>query len=187
MLRLMNVAAVLAVAGCVTPNAPPVSGKLNHADNLIPGCYTVDLFDPYRIEYPAANVPREMSNFLGVWKNAGWNGNWCHDLYITEVRADGTVTLLDAYGPNKGQGLEATVFKRTARIENGVLKFKSIGYAPVSYELAEGGHYLLGNRTDAAGRYKITMNRVDGIAVVPVPPEKPDRQVAGTVRPKPRS
>ncbi len=177
MLRLTIIAVLLAVAACDVTNRkpPPVAARANHADNLILGCYTVDLFDPYKIEYPAANVPPAMSKFLGVWKDAGWNGKWCHDLYITEVRADGTVTLLDAYGPNLGQGLEATVFRRTARIVNGVLTFNAIGHAPVSYELADNGSFLLGKRIDGSGRYVITMQRVDGVILPPIPPRKPVR------------
>jgi len=176
MLRLTILAAFLAISACSTQSRPaPVAAKLNHADNLILGCYTVDLFDPYKIKYPGADVPREIAKFLGVWKDAGWNGKWCHDLYITEVEADGTVTLLDAYGPNLGQGMEATVFKRTAKIKDGVLSFRAVGHAPVSYEVAGNGGFLVGKRLDAAGRYVITMQRVDGVAVVPLPPRKPVR------------
>lgn len=179
MSRLILLAAVLLVAGCdgfgvrkSGKAAPQLSEKLSL------GCYTVDLFDPYRLEYPAAEVPADVARFLGVWKDAAWNGEWCHDLYITEVFPDGTVTLLDAYGPYGRQGLEATVFKRKAKVEDGILTFQSIGRAPVSYEFAEdgSGKYLVGTRLDALGRYSITMQKVDGIAQVPIPPKKPTRR-----------
>ena len=139
---------------------------------LAADCYTVDLFDPYNIEYPEAGVPKESSAFLGVWKQGAWNGSWCHDLYVTKVYADGRVDVIDAYAP--GGNNDATVFKRTGRIENGVLKFKSIGSAEVSYTV--NGNFLIGKRLDKFGRSEITLNRDIGLALVPVPPVKPVRR-----------
>lgn len=175
MRRLVLLASALLLCACETAEKkapPPVKG---HADNLSLGCYTVDLFDPYRLEFPKAGVRREDSKFLGAWKDAAWNGEWCHDLYITEVLPDGTVTLLDAYGPYLKQKREATVFKRRGTLKEGVLSFTSVGGASVSYQLSEDGDYLLGNRIDALGRYVITMARRDGVAMPPIPPKKPVR------------
>lgn len=174
MWRLVIIAGALALAACeMKPKKPEV--VKTHADNLKVGCYTVDLFDPYRLQFPDNGVPRENSKFIGAWKDAAWNGEWCHDLYVTEVRADGTAVLLDAYGPSTKQNVEATVFKRTARIADGVLTFTSLGGATVAYRLSKNGDFLLGRRVDALGASEITMARRDGVAVPPIPPKKPRR------------
>lgn len=171
MRRILALLALGALAAC----APQQKAKIEEdlGKRLSPGCYTVDLFDPYRLEYPEAGVPAENRKFLGVWKNGAWGGNWCHDLYITKVLADGSVELLDAYGPSSKHGHEATVYKRKGKIENGVLTFMSHKQTPVSYTLA--GEYLIGTRKDLFGTIEITMSRTDRVAEVPVPPRKPVR------------
>lgn len=161
--------AIAALAGCTAEKQAKV--KVDLSKKLSPGCYTVDLFDPYQIEYPAADVPEGSRNFLGVWKNGAWGGRICHDLYITKVLANGDVELIDAYGPDRANGREATVFKRRGQIKDGVLSFYSYGRAPVRYRLV--GQYLVGERRDAFGKFEITMSRADGLAGTPVPPKRP--------------
>lgn len=172
MRRILLALVCLAVTGCTESKRRAVEDDLSK--RLSPGCYTVDLFDPYKIEYPAADVPVEMRKFLGVWKNGAWGDNWCHDLYITSIKADGTAEVLDAYGPNSNRGYEATVFKRRGRIENGVLTFQSRGRSEVHYSLV--GDYLVGKRRDKFGTIEITMSRDVGLALVPIPPRKPVRR-----------
>ena len=172
MQRLVGIALVFGLTACTVEKRAQVEADLSK--RLSPGCYTVDLFDPYRIEYPAANVPREVRKFLGVWKNGAWNGRICHDLYVTNAYADGTVDVIDAYGPDRGTGAEATVFKRKGTVKDGVLSFHSVGSAPVEYQLV--GEYLVGKRIDAFGKYEITMSREVGLAEVPIPPKKPVRR-----------
>lgn len=172
---LLAVAVAVALSGCVMQQKKPKETTPSLADNLSIGCYTVDLFDPYRLQYPEAGVPDDIRPFIGVWKDAAWNGVWCHDLYVTEVKPDGTVILLDAHGPYLENGHEATIFKRIGKIKDGVLTFESIGKALVTYRLADDGKYLVGNRIDAFGKYEITMARADGFAQVPIPPKKPRR------------
>jgi hypothetical protein len=180
MWRLVILAGALMLAACAPkPKPKPVVVK-SHRDSLLVGCYTVDLFDPYRLEFPSEGVSREHIKFIGVWKDAAWNGEWCHDLYITDVQPDGTVTLLDAYGPYKKQNVEATVFKRTARLADGTLTFLSLGGASVSYKLSDDGEYLLGKRIDALGRYEITMLRHDHLAIPPIPRRRPGSGPAET-------
>lgn len=170
MQKLIVVFTLLLAVGCTAEKRAQVEVDLRK--KLSPGCYTVDLFDPYEIKYPEAEVPQEYAAFLGVWQNGAWGGTWCHDLYITQVSADGQVVLLDAHGPD-GAGIEATVFKRKGFIKDGVLTFLSIGSVPVSYRLV--GDYLVGERKSAIGKVEITMSRTDGIALVPEPPLKPVR------------
>ena len=172
MQRLSAIAFVFVLTACTAEKRAEVQVDLSK--KLSPGCYTVDLFDPYRIDYPAAEVPRDVRQFLGVWKNGAWNGRICHDLYITRAYPDGTVDVIDAYGPDRGNGSEATVFKRKGTVKDGVLSFQSVGSAPVNYRLV--GEFLVGSRIDAFGKYEITMSREVGLAEVPIPPVKPVRR-----------
>ncbi len=171
MKRLAAAIALLAIAGCAEKK--PAEVKVGLSDRLSPGCYTVDLFDPYTIENPGPDVPEETSAFLGVWKNGSWGGKWCHDLYITKAFPDGSVELLDAYGPYRDAGIEATVFKRQGRVKDGVLTFNSQNRSPVEYRIV--GDYLVGERRGTLGTFEITMSREDKIAEVPLPPRKPVR------------
>ncbi len=177
MKRLVAVVGLLAVAGCAEEKQAQV--EVDISKRLSPGCYTVDLFDPYKIVKPGSDVPADATAFLGVWKNGAWGGRWCHDLYITEAFADGSVVLLDAYGPYREANIEATVFKRKGRVRDGILKFTSQGGSPVEYRIVNG--YLVGERRGTLGTFEITMSRVDGLgplpamAQVPMPPRKPLR------------
>ena len=169
MQRAILLVAALTVAACATKDEPKPE-LVDLSKNLIPSCYTVDLFDPYLLEYPEAGVPDEHFKFLGVWKQGAWNGEWCHDLYVTTVRADGTAEVLDAYGPYARQGREATVFRRPAKIEGDELIVAG-GTAVARYRL--NGDFLQGLRRDIFGKYEITMARADGLSRVPVPQPKP--------------
>ncbi len=161
MKRYLAVLAVAAVAGCAEEKPKEVA-VVSVADRLSPECYTVDLFDPFTIARPAPEVPPETSAFLGVWKQGAWNGQWCHDLYVTQVSADGNVEVLDAYGPYTAAGIEATVFKRTGRIKDGVLTFHSQG-GKVEYRVD--GKYLVGKRKGTLGNMEITMSRQNDVAI----------------------
>jgi len=171
-----TVLAALALMGCVEqsqtePTQQKTEFELSQA--LVPGCYTVDLFDPYTLEYPGEDVSVEYRRFLGVWKNGAWGGEWCQDIYITKIYPDGSVDLIDAHGPFRAANIEATVFKRKGRIRDGVLTFSSFGKTQASYQL--GGSYLVGRRKDYLGDFEITMNRTEGLAWVPIPPKNPRR------------
>lgn len=189
MKRLAAIISLLAIAGCAEEKQAKVEVDLGK--QLSPGCYTVDLFDPYEIHSPGPDVPDDARAFLGVWKNGAWGGHWCHDLYITKAFDDGTVELLDAYGPYRQAGYEATVFKRKGRVEDGVLTFTSRDRSPVKYRIV--GGYLVGERKGTLGTFEITMSREEGVdgvstshaeasdgavpavAMAPMPPRKPVR------------
>ena len=173
MQRLLMVVLALAIAGCVPMKAKKQVGD-PHAKNLSPGCYTVDLFDPYVLQYPEETVSAEAREFLGVWRQGAWGGDWCHDLYVTAVYPDGTVDVLDLYGPKRDSGVEATVFKRRGFIENGTLKLNSVGFAKVTYRRE--GRYLLGFRDGVHGEFNATMIREEKVAQVPIPPVNPRRK-----------
>ena len=177
MRRLVPVAVLLGFLASCANEEKRAEVVVDLSKKLSPGCYTVDLFDPYIIEYPGSEVPEDYRKFLGVWKNGAWGGLWCHDLYITRVDADGSVELLDAHGPYAAYEAEATVFKRKAQIKDGVLSFMSYGRAPVNYRLV--GEYLLGERRDVMGTFEITMSRVETFAEVPIPLRNPKRGCVG--------
>lgn len=145
-------------------------------------CYTVKLFDPYRLAKPQEGTPVEFSRYVGVYKYAAWNGFWCHDLYVIDVGPDGTARILDAYGPNANQGREATIFQRTGRVQDGELRFVSLGGAKVKYRLSSDNKRLFAERNEGFRNYKATAERVDGLKglpkgmlVSPTPPRRKKR------------
>lgn len=130
-------AACLFAAGCAkepveVAEAPPPP-ELTRDD-----CYTVVLFDDPEIVQPGSDVPPEYSGFLGNWTNGAWGGKWCHDLRVSKVTADGTVTLYDMHAPYEPWGQPATAFERKGRIDQeGNLRFR-YGTEAVTYKLVEG-------------------------------------------------
>ncbi|HET7409567.1 MAG TPA: hypothetical protein VFJ13_05160, partial [Paracoccaceae bacterium] len=109
-----------------------------------------------------AEVAQEAHKFLGVWKHGAWDGKWCHDLYVTSISTDGSVEVLDAYGPYRAAGMEATVFRRTGTLEDGVLTFHSRG-GTVRYR--RDGEYLVGTRKGTLGDFEIIMSREEDVAI----------------------
>lgn len=175
MQRLLIAVLAMAVVGCAPPaKKQQVERAPDLSDQLSVGCYTVDLFDPYKINYPRGGVPVEYVKFLGAWKDGAWDGKWCHDLYITDVTADGSVTLLSAYGPNLARKWEAQIYKRTGQITDGVLYVDGVLGAKKSYRLV-GNRFLVGERNDFVAKETITLARRDGLAFVPIPPRNPRR------------
>ena len=170
MKRHMAVIAVVALVGCAEEKPVEVAVEVDPSAKLSPGCYTVDLFDPYTIENPAPEIAQEAHKFLGVWKDGAWNGTWCHDLYVMQVATDGSVTVLDAYGPYHNAGMEATAFRRIGTLKDGVLSFHSRG-GRVEYR--RDGEYLVGTRKGTLGKMEITMSRQQNVAIgEPIKPKK---------------
>ena len=132
-------AACLVAAGCaqgpveVAEAPPPLPPELTRDD-----CYTVVLFDKVKIVQPGPDVPPEYHAFVGNWQKGAWDGKWCHDLLIHEVRADGSADIFEMHAPYEPWGQPATAFKRTGRIDKeGNLRFR-YGTETVSYALVDG-------------------------------------------------
>ncbi|MGF1553551.1 MAG: hypothetical protein ACFBWO_13805 [Paracoccaceae bacterium] len=132
----LTLAALLGLAACAT-EAPreiaPPDPRLSRAD-----CYTVVLFDDATVRKPAEEVPAEHAAFLGEWRYGAWDGEWCHDLIVTEVEPGGTVRLMDLHAPHEPWGKPATAFARTGRItQDGLLVFRH-GVTQRSYRVIDG-------------------------------------------------
>ena len=138
---MMIAAACIVVAGCAkdevkTVEAPEPAPELTRAD-----CYTVVLFDDPQVREPDEQVPAEYADYLGSWTRGAWDGEWCHDLLVTEVTADGAVELYEMHAPHAEWGQPASAFKRTARIDkNGDLRFR-YGTETVKYDYVDGKLY----------------------------------------------
>lgn len=165
MYRFFLTLGVIMLAGCAAKPKGPPEDLL--AKQLKPGCYTVDLFDPFDVIAPARDVPKNVSAFLGAWKDGAWDGRWCHELIVTKVFADGRVELLDLYGPLHDYGLQATVFRRKGTIIDGKLQVGTIGHSTATYERV--GKYLVGRRTGRIGTYEITMAKDSRITELRIP------------------
>lgn len=138
-MRLLSLAAAGAiVAGCATKDVEtvdmtPPAPELTRAD-----CYTVVLFDDPPVIAPDESVPPENSAYLGSWTNGAWNGQWCTELYVTQVNPDRSVELYEMHAPYEEWGQPASAYRRTARIdEQGNLRFR-YGTESVSYAMVDG-------------------------------------------------
>lgn len=125
--------AMAACSGAPDKPAPATeTTKLQRED-----CYTVDLFDPPQITQPS-EVPEEYAPFLGRWSGGTWNGEWCHDMVVTDVTDQGVVTLLDMHAPSRTFGARASAYKRKARVfEDGTMRFAH-GTVVRRYKLRDG-------------------------------------------------
>jgi hypothetical protein len=57
---------------------------------------------PYTVVPPPANVPPNMRAFSGPWVGA-WPSGICNAVVIESVQPDGTVSILDVFGPDSGK------------------------------------------------------------------------------------
>ncbi|WP_339951939.1 hypothetical protein [uncultured Albimonas sp.] len=140
----------LVACGEKKPAPKPVT-NLYQAD-----CYTVDPYQPIRIEKPAAGVPEDMKAFLGAWGGGAWDGSVCHDLWVMNVDPSGNVLMFDAHGP--GFFPDATAFTRKGRISpEGKMRVRK-GPAVVEYWIADDGR-LHGTRTIGKKTQHVIMSR----------------------------
>ena len=166
MKRLVCLAGLLLLGACATTGDETVSRE----DQLRPNCYSVDLFDPHPLVTPGAEVPVAAAAFIGEWGNGAWEGQWCHDVRVTQANADGTVELLEMHGPWAAIGADPTVFKRVGRVRNGVLTYRSFNRATVSYRIE--GTYLIGRREMANGVFEAVLERTETLGR-PLPSRRP--------------
>ncbi|MGF1500436.1 MAG: hypothetical protein ACFBSD_01345 [Paracoccaceae bacterium] len=160
-----------ALTGCLFTDGPDVKVAAAPDEDPFarlqrPGCYTVDLFDEPEFA-GTAGLPPEYARFLGEWGNGVWNGDWCHELIVTAVTADGRVEMLDLHGPHENYGI-ATAFKRTGRItDDGRLRFAH-GTERREYRFVDGR--LHGLREDGVRSLEIVLTQM---GVVPIPLPRP--------------
>lgn len=122
-------------------------------------CYTVDLFSAAVVVPPSRDVPESWRGFSGRWGGGAWAGEWCHDLYVLEIRPDGTVIVVDTHAPLPSWGKAATAFRRTAQIDpDGRLRMQ-YGNTRVEYWIDPASGYLKGHRDEGQGQWTIAMTR----------------------------
>lgn len=168
MLRTIGLGLVLIAAACAPMREKPKSNPDDFASLREPGCYTVDLFREVPINPPTEGTPPEFAAYLGEWGNGVWNGEWCHDLLIHTVHADGRVEMLDMHAPTDVFRQPATIFKRTGQIrEDGSLHFAH-GVTARRYEIIDG--LMHGRREGSLGDLRIVLSRK---GVVPLPTPRP--------------
>lgn len=152
---LLCLALTVAACGSRTERAAPADPYRSTRND---SCYTVDLFSAAVVVPPAREVPTEWRGFSGRWGGGAWAGEWCHDLYVLEIRPDGTAIVVDTHAPLPAWGKAATAFRRTARIDpDGRLRMQ-YGNTRVEYWLDESG-YLHGHRDEGQGQWTIAMTR----------------------------
>jgi len=140
-----------------------------------PDCYTVVLFDKHPIVPPVEGVPAEYARFLGQWKQGAWNGEWCHDLLITEVMKDGQVRMVDMHAPYEPWGQPASAFQRIGRIDkDGNLNVR-YGTESVRYRVEKG--QLVAHRSGVHGDLVAVLQQE---GYTPLPPMRPANALAST-------
>ena len=155
--RLILCCLVLSLSACLGREeaAAPVDPYLSTRNDR---CYTVDLFSKATVVPPSREVPTEWRGFSGRWGGGAWAGAWCHDLYVLEIKPDGTAVVVDTHAPLPEWGKPATAFKRLARIDpDGKLRMQ-YGNTRVEYWLEADG-VLHGHRDEGRGQWNIAMVR----------------------------
>lgn len=154
MRRVILIGAACLLAGCAAEKKESVDVLAMTRD---PSCYTVDLFGKVPWKKPDASVPAAYSDFAGRWGGGKWDGVWCHDLYVLEVRPDGAAQIIETYAPNAAWGKRAAAFKRTARITpDGRLRV-AYGRVEMEYWLQDGELY--GVRNEDGLKRQIVLQR----------------------------
>jgi hypothetical protein len=155
---LISLVAAAGLAGC-GGGGPIERIQTAFEETRDPACYTVDLFTKPRFVTPGSDVPADMRAFAGVWGEGAWNGEWCHDLYVLEIKPDGAVKLIETHAPHAPWGKRATAFQRTARIDrDGRLRLR-YGRVRTEYWVEDGTLY--GVQDEAGDIRRIAMTRRD--------------------------
>jgi hypothetical protein len=150
----MLVGLICLVAGCAEKKPETTVPFAATADAA---CYTVDLFGKVAWKRPAEAVPASALAFHGRWGGGKWDGAWCHDLYVLDVREDGTAQVIETYAPLPAWGKRATAFRRTARIDRDGRLRMAYGEVAVEYWIEDGK--LFGLRTEGGTQRRIMLSR----------------------------
>lgn len=170
-MRLLPLTALLTglaacAAGPERAAGPEPDTKLTRAD-----CYTVVLFDDVEVKAPHENVAPEHAAFLGEWRYGAWDGQWCHDLIVTEVTPGGDVRLMDMHAPHEPWGKPATAFARKGRItDDGLLVFRH-DVTQRSYRVVNGRLHAHRESTDEDYRAVLRRPEVAAAEVIDLRPQ----------------
>ncbi|QIE55110.1 hypothetical protein G5B40_06375 [Pikeienuella piscinae] len=152
---LVGVLTILGLSGCATEKKAVATGPTPFDRTVVEDCYTVDLFTVAKIEPPGSDVPAEWARLSGKWGSAGWDGKWCHDLYVLKIAANGEVEVMDLHAPYEPWAKPATAFRRKGRIsKDGHLRVAH-GAVVSEYWLENGRLY--GLRKEGSGQLRIAM------------------------------
>jgi hypothetical protein len=146
--------ACLAAAGCASKKTDTVDVLAMTRD---PSCYTVDLFGKVPWKTPEAAVPDAKKAFAGRWGGGKWDGVWCHDLYVLDVRPDGAAQIIETYAPHAPWGKRAAAFTRRATIDRDGRLRVAYGNIQMEYWIENGELY--GLRDEGGVTRKIILTR----------------------------
>ncbi|GIX15161.1 MAG: hypothetical protein KatS3mg118_3120 [Paracoccaceae bacterium] len=145
-------AAVALVAAC--SRREPVAEA--PAAKTEPECRTVVVFSDHTVRKPKESLPEAWRRFSGVWGNAGWDGYWCHDLYVLAIEEDGTVQLIDTHGP--GGRHDGSAFRRVGKItDDNRLTFVADGIRReywIENDIMHGVRYLSGTEKSVIAMHR---------------------------------
>ena len=70
-------------------------------------------------------VPDRYRAFIGMWSDAAWTPQLCAALVVENVTADGTATVVYAFGPMTASGGAGGVLHGTGIVRDGELRFQN--------------------------------------------------------------
>lgn len=128
-----------------------------HEATARPDCYTVDIYPGTAIVQKGEGAPDGYRDYLGRWGAAAWDGVWCHDLHVLDVRPDGAVTVIEAHAPYPEWGRAVSAYRRTGHFDDQNRLHLSYGPTEVVYWLEDG--MLYGVRAEGDVERRIAMTR----------------------------
>jgi hypothetical protein len=79
----------------------------------------------FRLADPSS-VPDDDRRYVGVWSDAAWDAHTCAALVVTDVKADGTASIIYIYGPQGSSSpVPGGVLRGTGVIRGGELRFQN--------------------------------------------------------------
>jgi hypothetical protein len=133
-----------------------------------------------KVNAPAADVPTNVSRFVGAWAHGVWDGVLPHVLIIETVDSTGRAQVVYAVGDSAEANVTRGYRRMTGRIVADVLTFDLGEGASVVYHID--GDSLRGTYTSRRRRSTITLTRATVADAMAVPATVPGAVTGTTVR-----
>ena len=141
---------------------------------------TIPLPSDLKVDLPAADVPANVSRFVGAWAHGVWDGVLPHVLVIETVDGTGRAQVVYAVGDSAEANVTRGYRRITGRIVGDLLTFDLREAVSVVYHID--GDSLRGTYTSSRRRYTVTLTRATVADAMAVPATVPGVVTGTTVR-----
>ena len=141
---------------------------------------TIPLPSDLKVDLPAADVPANVSRFVGAWAHGVWDGVLPHVLVIETVDGTGRAQVVYAVGDSAEANVTRGYRRITGRIVGDLLTFDLREAVSVVYDID--GDSLRGTYTSSRRRYTVTLTRATVADAMAVPATVPGVVTGTTVR-----